>query len=336
MNCKKITFTIFALLNILIILFLMGSMKAEAAAGTIYESEPNDDFDYADVTYDDYDNYGNITANDTQGDMWVVEFPYSGYANFWVGNIPAGCNYDLAVYDLVDGVVLGVSQKTGNKQELLTLPVVAGREYYIYVLPATQVYSSSNYKMRAKLYPEANLNIPLHEQLIDNTCSAASARMVLYNYGWNLSEEGIVDKMVDLGNDNGVAWNLARNVARTINYYLELSRKPTRYNAVWIGNLSETAYTERLIDNICNGYPVIPLITVYESNIANDTEHFHRTTPGHYIVAKGIYYDFDSGIFRSIINDPFYQHSIIYNEMPVSMVWTCNMNHPYDFIICVN
>lgn len=46
------------LVSCFIVLTILGNLKVDAAAGTIYESEPNDDFDYADITYDDYDNYG--------------------------------------------------------------------------------------------------------------------------------------------------------------------------------------------------------------------------------------------------------------------------------------
>ena len=59
---------------------------AYASAGTYYESEPNNTYSTADITYNDYDNYGYIsTLSDV--DWWRISFNYSGPANFWLGNM---------------------------------------------------------------------------------------------------------------------------------------------------------------------------------------------------------------------------------------------------------
>ena len=68
-----------------------------AASGTINESENNNTVSAADKTYDDYDNYGAISST-SDVDWWKVTFTQNGEANFWLGNIPSGCNYNLYLY----------------------------------------------------------------------------------------------------------------------------------------------------------------------------------------------------------------------------------------------
>lgn len=191
---------------------------------------------------------------------------------------------------------------------------------------SVQGYSTSKaYKVRAKCYPSRDLQIVLHEQEDEDTCSAASAKMVLSYYGINLSESTIETWM----RNNNSSWNIAGNVSAVINHYLSLNNKNVNYVAEWSGSLSEEGYKERLINNICSGYPVIPLITV------NNKTYFEQTTGGHYIVVKGIYYDFSSNIYRTKINDPFYQYSKVYTSMPLTGLYECNMAHPHDFMIFV-
>ena len=122
------------------------------AAGVIYESERNHYTGVADRTYDDYDNYGAITSYDDQ-DFWVISFEEEGMANFWLGNIPAGCNYDLIIseYDTVQKYAR--TNQTGNADEMIRLHVKANTNYYIRVYSHYCHYSDSRYKMRVKWYP---------------------------------------------------------------------------------------------------------------------------------------------------------------------------------------
>ena len=65
-----------------------------SAAGTKNEVESNNSMSQADRTYDDYNNYGTINPAGDE-DWWVVSFPNSGSGSFWLGNIPAGHDFDL-------------------------------------------------------------------------------------------------------------------------------------------------------------------------------------------------------------------------------------------------
>lgn len=121
------------------------------AAGTKYEVESNNYYTAADITYDDYDNHGTINPA-TDVDWWVVSFLNSGNANFWLGNIPAGCDYDLELYSSNGTTILNSSFNAGNEAELITQPVVAGTTYYIKIYSYSGS-SSSQYLFRTKNYP---------------------------------------------------------------------------------------------------------------------------------------------------------------------------------------
>ena len=124
----------------------------EKSAGTTYESESNNTYSTADRIYDDYDNYGAISTS-SDVDWWVVSFPRGGYANFWLGNVPSGCDYDLRVY-ASDGTTLLASSTNGSNQaELITYPVVASVNYYVKITSYSGS-STSQYLFRAKNYPE--------------------------------------------------------------------------------------------------------------------------------------------------------------------------------------
>lgn len=127
------------------------SLQAKAA-GTANESESNNTYSTADRTYDDYDNYGTISAT-TDVDWWVVNFSRGGNANFWLGNIPTGCDYDLKLYSSNGTTLLASSVKGSNQAELITYPVVAGVNYYVRIYSHSGS-SASQYLFRTKNYPE--------------------------------------------------------------------------------------------------------------------------------------------------------------------------------------
>lgn len=58
-------------------------------------------------------------------------------------NIPAGADYDLYVYDSVQGTWLVWSDKPGNQDESVSFTPVAGRKYYILVSPYGGSFDSS-------------------------------------------------------------------------------------------------------------------------------------------------------------------------------------------------
>lgn len=125
-------------------------LDVNRAAGTKTEDGSNNTYNVADRTYDDYDNYGTINPA-TDVDWWVVSFLNSGHANFWLGNIPAGCDYDLELYSSDGTTILNSSFNAGNEAELITQPVVAGTNYYIKIYSYSGS-SSTEYLFRTKVY----------------------------------------------------------------------------------------------------------------------------------------------------------------------------------------
>ncbi|MCL1810309.1 MAG: M23 family metallopeptidase [Clostridiales bacterium] len=117
-----------------------------------YEVEPNNTPGTADRLYDDDDMYGRIYSASTDVDWYVVSFPTAGAANFWLGSIPSGCDYDLALYASNGTTRLGLSQNSGTANELITYSVSANTNYYVKVYSYSGS-SSSYYLFRAKNYP---------------------------------------------------------------------------------------------------------------------------------------------------------------------------------------
>ena len=121
----------------------------QRSAGGALEIEPNNSLYSATQTYDDYDNRGAITST-SDVDWWKVSFMQAGRANFWLGNIPAGCDYDISVFNAA-GVEIGYSCNNAQEQELVQLDVTPDT-YYIKIETYSGV-SSSKYLFRVKNYP---------------------------------------------------------------------------------------------------------------------------------------------------------------------------------------
>lgn len=136
--------------QILIIGFTL-LMATTVWATSRYETEPNNSYSTGKRTYDGDNNYGAITST-SDVDWWWVQFDASGTANFWLSDIPTGCNFDLYVYRGNGTNLVASSTKEGRYSELITIPVVAGTKYYFCVRSASGS-SSSQYVVRAKYYP---------------------------------------------------------------------------------------------------------------------------------------------------------------------------------------
>ncbi len=87
-----------------------------AARGTGIETEPNDSYSTADSIDDGGSMYGNINSTD-YADWYSVTFAKSGFANFFLGEIPTGCDYDLHVYDSSGTTILKASANVSNANE---------------------------------------------------------------------------------------------------------------------------------------------------------------------------------------------------------------------------
>lgn len=124
-------------------------------AGTVNESESNNTYSSADLINDDDDVYGKISSS-TDKDFYMVKFASSGKANFWLGSIPSGCDYDLYLLDSNGTTQLAQSINGGNADELISqYSVSANKWYYIKVVSWSGYNTSTYYHLRAKNYPNS-------------------------------------------------------------------------------------------------------------------------------------------------------------------------------------
>lgn len=115
-----------------------------------YEKESNNSRSKATRFYDDDNVYGRISSK-SDVDYYKIKFKKSGKANFYLGKIPSGCDYDLYLYNS-SGSKLKRSTRSGNKDELISKYSVKANRYYYLKVKSYKGSSSSRYKLRAKLY----------------------------------------------------------------------------------------------------------------------------------------------------------------------------------------
>ena len=221
-----------------------------AAAGTILESENNGTYSSANRTYDDYDNYGAISSN-SDVDWWVVSFPSAGNANFWLGNIPSGCDYDIELYASNGTTLLASSQNGSNTSELITYPISANTNYYIRIYSYSGS-SSSQYLFRTKNYPTVSLNITIEniETLIPQNISAVSrpfsdtSSNACFDYNSSFSPySGWVS--IDYNNSTGKVGTLPDRVLRQMKILVTVKNGTTPVSGVAVSlstSLGTNAY----------------------------------------------------------------------------------------------
>ncbi len=117
----------------------------------VFEAEPNDSIPDADNTYDDSNTYGFISTP-TDTDYYKVKFDNPGVANFWLGQIPSGVDYDLYMYD-PSGALLAKSDSANNQSELIPYFSVSANIYYYLKVISSGGYSNLDaYMLRTKWY----------------------------------------------------------------------------------------------------------------------------------------------------------------------------------------
>lgn len=117
----------------------------------LYESEPNNSTGTADVIQDDDTMYGLINPGD-ESDWYRIQFVEYGQANFWLGDIPSGCDYDFEVYD-GSGSYLWGSYGTTEQEQIYNKTVYPDRRYYLRVYGAgAHRVSTSRYRVRARVF----------------------------------------------------------------------------------------------------------------------------------------------------------------------------------------
>ena len=125
-------------------------------AVTQQESEPNNTYSQADQYTNDADMYGMISST-YDVVYYKVIFGRDGKANFFLGNIPQNCNYDMKIYYQSPSggslVLYRTLATSGKKYEMVTdLPVESDKTYYMQLYSA-KGYSTSKYQVRAKITP---------------------------------------------------------------------------------------------------------------------------------------------------------------------------------------
>ena len=271
-------------------------LEVTAASGTVYESENNNSYLNSDTIYDDYDGYG-LVNSPSDIDYWKITFSYSGTANFYLGNVPSNCNYNINLYSSDGTTLLRSGTNSGTSYELLTCQVTAGSTYYVRVYSASGSSTTSYYLFRAKAYPSKALAVPLYQQEESDTCGSACGRMILKYYDIIVTEAEFVERADQLAN-TGQNYTYVGPITAALNYYFSSTGTTTRYEYINISSLSNTSYTNLILGDIMNSYPVQVLLEF------SSTTYFPYTSDGHYVVIKGMSYSSSSAAYNAVINDP--------------------------------
>lgn len=132
---------------VLLLTMTIGALPASAV--NYFESEGNNTLATADITYDDYNNYGAITST-SDVDWWKVTFSSEGMVNFWLGSIPDDCDFELSLYNS-SGYILATSTNAGIYAETIRTHVQPNVTYYLKIFSADG-YSATDYLFRVKRY----------------------------------------------------------------------------------------------------------------------------------------------------------------------------------------
>lgn len=121
-------------------------------AETVYETENNNSIDYADRIYDDNNVYGTISYSGDV-DWYVISFNNVGAVNFWLGNIPSGCDYDIYLYEQNGNYARLVQQSIndGNADELISSYTCLGNTNYFIKVVGNNTFSNAMYLLRARM-----------------------------------------------------------------------------------------------------------------------------------------------------------------------------------------
>lgn len=128
-----------------------------------YEAESNNTYTSANSLILGDDTYGKIQAAGDI-DFYKIQFAQSGTAQFWLGSIPAGTDYDLYIYDQ-NQTQIARSIRGSNYDEMINgLSVTANQPYYVKVYGYNNTYNANqNYNLRVTASATPSTSADLYE-----------------------------------------------------------------------------------------------------------------------------------------------------------------------------
>lgn len=152
---KKHIAMLLAMLIMISSLLGISSSAAETRAVLVNEQSDAHDTRATAQTLEQDNTLRGYIKSASEEDYYVITFPFAGKVNFWLGEIPTGCDYDLYLYT-ESGRLASKSDNTNATQELISgYTVSAGLKYYLLVKSKSGYSTSKPYKLRAKWSPRS-------------------------------------------------------------------------------------------------------------------------------------------------------------------------------------
>ena len=189
------------------------------------EGEPNNSMGSA-LTVNSDDTVIDTLSSASDVDWFKVKFSSNGVANFWLGNVPANCNYQLELYN-TSGTNIAGSYNGDGQQELISLyNVSANTWYYVKIYSAKGSSTTSSYTFRTKWYPpkdsyESNDTFASATSLTLNSSKTATINHPddVDFYKFTISGENYVDVLLS-GIPSGCVYDMAVYNGRGDSYLL--------------------------------------------------------------------------------------------------------------------
>ena len=189
------------------------------------EGEPNNSMGSA-LTVNSDDTVIGTLSSASDVDWFKVKFSSNGVANFWLGNVPANCNYQLELYN-TSGTNIAGSYNGDGQQELISLyNVSANTWYYVKIYSAKGSSTTSSYTFRTKWYPpkdsyESNDTFASATSLTLNSSKTATINHPddVDFYKFTISGENYVDVLLS-GIPSGCVYDMAVYNGRDDSYLL--------------------------------------------------------------------------------------------------------------------
>ena len=134
------------------LLMLDDSQVTSTKSSSLWETENNGTFSTADTIQDDDNVYGYISVAYDK-DYYKITFESEGFANFYLGSIPSGQDYDLYVYDENYNEITKSMNGSNADELIIGESVTKNTVYYVKVQGYIDYHDSSDsYLLRVKNY----------------------------------------------------------------------------------------------------------------------------------------------------------------------------------------